>query len=350
MDFRHPFITNPRFAIYYGLFWGVAVTANILVLTLSSNLEVLEAIVQVCAFMLSFAFIGTAIWYVIKFSTLENNGFWRIVLAHTIAATIIVFIWMYVGVVIIKLFHPEPSRWFRENNMAGGIFAGYSLYTMYVVFFYAINYYNGFKEKLRNEGKLKALVKEAELHALKSQINPHFLFNSLNSISSLTMTDPERAQEMVINLSQLMRYSLKHDQNEKVTFKQELENNKLYLHIEKVRFGKKLNPVFDIKDECLKAEIPNMILQPLYENAIKYGVYEATEPVEVYTGCKIIKDGMLEITLRNTYDPDVLSKRGEGIGLRNIRERLQIIYGNPGLLKTEDNKKEFKVTLTIPQK
>jgi two-component system, LytTR family, sensor kinase len=130
---------------------------------------------------------------------------------------------------------------------------------------------------------LKSLVKEAELHALKSQINPHFLFNSLNSISSLTMTDPLKAQEMVINLSSLMRYSLKHDQVDKVPFSEELKNNQLYLQIEKVRFGNKFNAVFDIDDKCLNANIPNMILQPLYENAIKYGVYEATEPVDIIT-------------------------------------------------------------------
>jgi two-component system, LytTR family, sensor kinase len=349
MDFRHPFITNPRIAIYYGLFWVIAATANILVLILGNGVDVLDAIVQVCAFLLTFAVIGTSIWYVIKFSTIEDNSFWRIIIAHSIAASIIIFIWMYFGMVIMKLFHPITLE--REKNQfANLIFTGYFLYTIYVIFFYALNYYNGFMEKIRSEGKLKALVKEAELYALKSQINPHFLFNSLNSISSLTMTDPEKAQEMVINLSQLMRYSLKHDQNEKVSFKQELENNKLYLHIEKVRFGKKLNPSFDINEECLKAEIPNMILQPLYENAIKYGVYESTESVDVFTGCQMTKDGGLEVTIKNTYDPDVLSKKGEGIGLRNIRERLQIIYGNPGLLKVEDNKKEFKVTLTIPQK
>ncbi len=349
MDFRHPFITNPRIAIYYGLFWIVAVTANILILILSNNLNAVAAIVQVSAFMLSFAVIGTAIWYVIKFSTLENNSFWRVIFAHLIAASIIIFIWLYFGVVMIKLFYPDPAKWFETNRIANGIFGGYALYTIYVVFFYAVNYYNGFKEKLRSEGKLKALVKEAELHALKSQINPHFLFNSLNSISSLTMTDPGKAQEMVINLSQLMRYSLKHDQNEKVTFKQELENNKLYLHIEKVRFGKKLNPSFDVDEKSQNAEIPNMILQPLYENAIKYGVYEATEPVDVKTIGTMTENG-LEVIISNTYDPNVLSKKGEGIGLRNIRERLQIIYGNPGLLKISDNKKEFKVTLTIPQK
>ncbi|HKI88030.1 MAG TPA: histidine kinase [Draconibacterium sp.] len=349
MDFRHPFITNPKLAIYYGLFWVVAATGNILVLVMGNDVDVLDAVVQVSVFLLSFAVIGSAIWYVIKFSTLEDNSFWRIISAHTIAASIIILIWMYFGMVIMKLIHPVTME--REKNQfVSLIFTGYFLYTIYVVFFYALNYYNGFKEKLRNEGKLKALVKEAELHALKSQINPHFLFNSLNSISSLTMTDPDKAQEMVINLSQLMRYSLKHDQKEKVSFKQELENNKLYLHIEKVRFGKKLNPTFDINEACFEAEIPNMILQPLYENAIKYGVYEATEPVEVFTGCRITSGGKLEVTIRNTYDPDVLSKRGEGIGLRNIRDRLQIIYGNPALMRVEDNKKEFTVTLTIPQK
>lgn len=347
MDFRHPFITNPRLAIYYGLFWLVVAVANTLVLTIGNNVDYTEALAEVFAFLVSFAVIGSSIWYVIKFSTLENNNFWRILFAHLIAATIIISIWMYFGVVILKLFHPGPSFWL-EKKLVNWIFGGYMFYVMYVVFFYAVNYYQQFKEKLRNEGKLKALVKEAELHALKSQINPHFLFNSLNSISSLTMTDPGRAQEMVINLSQLMRYSLKHDQKEKVSFKQELENNRLYLKIEKVRFGSKLNPSFDVDDQCLKATIPNMILQPLYENAIKYGVYEATEPVDLFTRATMTKEG-LEICIRNTYDPDVLSKKGEGIGLRNIRERLQIIYGSAGLLKVEDSKKEFKVTLIIPQ-
>jgi LytS/YehU family sensor histidine kinase len=134
-----------------------------------------------------------------------------------------------------------------------------------------------------------------------------------------------------------------------VTLEQELNNNKLYLNIEKVRFGSKLNPIFEVDSKCLKASIPNMILQPLYENAIKYGVYEATEPVDIITICKCNED-VLEIVIKNSYDPDVLKKKGEGIGLRNIRDRLEIIYGNPLLLKLKDNKKEFTVTLTIPQK
>lgn len=347
MDFKHPFITNPRLAIFYGLFWFVAATANVLILTFSNGLDFSIALVEVFSFVLTYALIGSAIWYVIKFSTLEDHSIPRIFLAHVIAASIIVFIWMYFGVVVIKLLHPESERWIARG-MVNRIFMGYMLYVIYVVFFYAVNYYQEFNKKVRNEGKLKSLVKEAELHALKSQINPHFLFNSLNSISSLTMTDPARAQEMVINLSQLMRYSLKHEQKEKVTFRQELENNKLYLSIEKVRFGSKLNPVFELEENCLDAEIPNMILQPLYENAIKYGVYEATETVDVITHARCNKE-VLEISISNTYDKNVQSKKGEGIGLRNIRDRLQVIYGNPLFLKTITNNNEFTVILTIPQ-
>ena len=348
MDFKHPFISNSRLAFYYVLAWFAILSGSVLLKWLAYGFDPGMAIAEAFALPFTFAIIGASIWYVIKYSTLENYSPGRIILSHIIAATIIVFIWLYLGVVIIKLLHPYSEQWI-DNNLAANIFGGYMLYLTYVIFFYAVNYYHGFKEKLRNEGKLKSLVKEAELHALKSQINPHFLFNSLNSISSLTMTDPAKAQEMVINLSSLMRYSLKHDQIDKVPFSEELNNNKLYLQIEKVRFGKKLNPVFEIDENCLDALIPNMILQPLYENAIKYGVYEATEPVSIVTRSTFQND-VLEINITNNYDPNSISKKGEGIGLRNIRDRLQIIYNNPLLMKVEDNKKEFKVTLAIPQK
>ncbi len=347
MDIKHPFFSNRRLVVYYILVWAIVLTGSILIKWLAYDFSPQIAFTERMAFPFTFSIIGLSIWYVIKYNTPENNSPVKTVLYHLIGATIIVFIWIYIGVVIIKLFHPYSAQWI-ETNLVMHIFGGYMLYITYVIFFYAVNYYQGFKEKLRNEGKLISLVKEAELHALKSQINPHFLFNSLNSISSLTMTDPAKAQEMVINLSSLMRYSLKHEQIEKVTFSEELNNNKLYLQIEKVRFGNKLNPVFEIDENCLNAMIPNMILQPLYENAIKYGVYEAVEPVDIVTR-GTLRDDVLEITITNNYDPDSTGKKGEGIGLRNIRDRLQIIYNNPMLMKVEDNRKEFKVSLAIPQ-
>lgn len=350
MDFKHPFISNPRLGIYYFLVWMIIIAASVLIKWLSLGVDPGLAATEAVAFNLTYAVIGSSIWYVIKFSTIEDNPIGKIIVSHAISATVIVFIWLYTGMVIIKLLYPVHfhQHWVG-NKVTMTIFGGYMSYITFVIFFYAVNYYQKFKEKLINEGNLKSLVKEAELHALKSQINPHFLFNSLNSISSLTMIDPAKAQEMVINLSALMRYSLRHDQVDKVPLSEELKNNMLYLQIEKVRFGEKLNPVFEIDENCMQALIPNMILQPLYENAIKYGVYEATETVDVITRGRCNND-VLEITITNNYDPNALPKRGEGIGLRNVRDRLQIIYGNSMLMKVEDNKKEFKVSLVIPQK
>ena len=322
-------------------------TGNVLLRWLAYEVDPGVAALEFFAFPFMFSIIGIPVWYVIKYSTIENNSVGRILTAHLVAATIIILMWLYLGLVIMKLLHPDFDKW-SENGIPANVFFGYMLYIVYALFFYAVNYYQGFREKVINESRLKSLVKEAELHALKSQINPHFLFNSLNSISSLTLSDPAKAHEMVINLSSLMRYSFKHFQTDKVTLKEEIKNNKFYLQIEKVRFGEKLNAVFRIEESCLKMTIPNMILQPLYENAIKYGVYEATEPVDIITK-GTCRDDLLEISITNNYDPELIAKKGEGIGLRNIRDRLQIIYGSPMLMKVEDEKDKFIVTLFIPQ-
>ncbi|MBN1821087.1 MAG: histidine kinase [Prolixibacteraceae bacterium] len=348
MDFRHPFISKPKLAIAYAIFWVIISIAYFLIQWLSSGIPADKAIVEAITSVSLYGVLGTSIWYVVRFNTLEENTYSRFFIVHIISAAIILILWLYIGAVIIKLFFPIDESWTNEF-LPARIYSGFMFYLFYVIFFYAVTYYQNFKDKVRRESELKALVKEAELHALKSQINPHFLFNSLNSISSLTMSDPQKAQEMVINLSSIMRYSLKYDQNEVVTFGTEIENIKMYLQIEKVRFGKKLNPVFEISESCLDAEIPNMILQPLFENAIKYGVYEATEPVDVVTSCRKV-DNFIEIKIRNNYDPEVLHKKGEGIGLRNIRDRLQVIYNNPGLIKIRDFNNNFTVTLMIPQK
>lgn len=348
MEFKHPFISSPRLTAYYFVIWAIIITGGILLEWLAYSEELRIALAEAVIFPMLFSILGLSIWYVIKAGSIESSKFLRVIFVHTIAATILNSIWLYVGFVIVKLFNMQANLWL-EDNLALAFFIGYMLYLSYILFFYAVSYYHGFKEKLRNEKNLKLLVREAELHALKSQINPHFLFNSLNSISSLTMTNPGKAQEMVIILSSLMRYSLRHNQVDMVAFNEELENNKLYLQIEKVRFGKKLNALFEIEDNCYHAKVPSMILQPLYENAIKYGVYEATEPVTISTLGRCINND-LEITICNTYDPKIMPRKGEGIGLRNIRDRLQLIFGNPMLMKVENIENQFIVTIAIPQK
>jgi LytS/YehU family sensor histidine kinase len=199
------------------------------------------------------------------------------------------------------------------------------------------------------EARLNTLLKESELNMLKSQINPHFLFNSLNSISSLTVINPEKAREMVIKLSDFLRYSVSSGAGNLTSLAEELENIKRYLEIEKIRFGDKLVYELNVNPQCVEQKIPVMILQPLYENAIKHGVYESTNQVLIETECRV-NSGCSEIRIVNDFDPDAIPRIGAGVGLNNIRERLRLTYHRNDLLKTFKEGNRFYVELKIPDK
>jgi len=344
----HPFIQNRKILVYYIAFWLILGIVGIFVQWLYYDVPFKQSLIGSVVDILIYPTIGLSIWFAIKYNQFEDYEILRILIFHLIFATIIVGLWIYLGITLTRLFDESMVNHYY-SRVGEKIIGGYILYTIFVIFFSAINYYQNFKEKIKQESELKALIREAELQALKAQINPHFLFNSLNSVSSLTISNPEKAQEMVINLSNFMRYSLMHDETETVPFSKELENIKLYLGIEKVRFGSKLNTEFDIAEKCGDLLIPNMILQPLYENAIKYGVYETTGQVSIKTTSSC-DESFLHITIINDFDPGAVHKKGEGIGLRNIRQRLAIIYKNPDLLQIEGHETYFEVKLSIPQK
>jgi len=227
------------------------------------------------------------------------------------------------------------------------IVMGVIFYTVIALVYYLFIYYINLQEKVKVESRLREVLKETELNMLKSQINPHFLFNSLNSISSLTITNPEKAREMVIKLSDFLRYSVSHNATSFTTLEKEMANIRHYLEIEKVRFGDKLIFSFNLEGSCRNHLIPVMLLQPLFENAIKHGVYESTEQVSIKMDCEY-KEGYLEITIVNDFDPNAHARKGTGIGLKNIRERLRLLYKNDKLLRTVVEGTRFSVFLSLP--
>lgn len=345
---KHPFINNRLLSVYYVVFWLVMGALNFLVQVLWYDVGIKLGLIESVIIFVLYPLMGTSIWYIIQYNGLNENKWLKNLLFHLVAASILNVIWLYFSYMLVKTFNAEQLA-YTSRSLPLKVQAGYLLYAIYVVFFYAVNYYNTLKDKIKRESELKMLIRDAELSALKSQINPHFLFNSLNSISSLTLSKPEKAQEMVINLSSFMRYSLQHSREETVSLRDELDHIKLYLGIEKIRFGKKLNPVFEVEEACLEARIPNMILQPLFENAIKYGVYEAIEPVSIVMRCQP-GNHAVQISIENEYDPGTMKHKGEGIGLKNIRQRLELIYSNPNLLRISDLGNSFKVEIVLPQK
>jgi two-component system, LytTR family, sensor histidine kinase AlgZ len=182
------------------------------------------------------------------------------------------------------------------------------------------------RETDKTEQNLRVLAREAELKALRAQLNPHFLFNSLNSISALTTLDPKRAREMCVLLSDFLRKSLKLGERPLVNLSEELDLLRSYLAIEHIRFGSRLNVDWTIAPEAEDVQIPTLLLQPLVENAIKHGIAAIPEGGTIRISA-IKKGGFVEIQLENPVDQDAEPPIGLGMGLKQVKMRLQGRYG-----------------------
>lgn len=188
-----------------------------------------------------------------------------------------------------------------------------------------------------------------QLNSLQQQFKPHFLFNSLNSINALTLQNPEEARRMIHLLSEFMRGSVKEDQSELVQLSQEINHIQLYTNIEKVRFGDRLVVNFSIPEKCKELLIPSLILQPIIENAIKYGLYGHTENVIINVSA-VCEKNSLNIEISNPHDSNTqLSSKGTGYGLSSIRKKMLILFNQNNLLQTSEKNGIFTTTLKVPQ-
>jgi two-component system sensor histidine kinase AlgZ len=200
----------------------------------------------------------------------------------------------------------------------------------------------------RKESESHMLAREAELQMLRTQVNPHFLFNSLNSISALTTIDAKAAREMTIALAQFFRQTLALAAVEKITLASELALCESFLTVEKIRFGAKLGTVIDADPEALQCLIPPMILQPLLENAIKHGIRGIAEGGIIAVNISA-RDGWLHIVIDNPVDPDAPSAPGNGMGLQNIQRRCAALYDERArIVWRRNDDQRFVVEMTLP--
>jgi two-component system LytT family sensor kinase len=207
------------------------------------------------------------------------------------------------------------------------------------------------QEANRRKEEAEKMTKDAELFKLRQQLQPHFLFNSLNSISALAGIQPEKARHMVLQLSDFLRGTLKRDEQQWVTLEEELRHLGLYLDIEKVRFGQRLQTVTEISEEVKQMHIPALLLQPVVENAIKFGLYDTIGEVIITISASAAEDkNQLLITITNPFDEDTaVTTQGTGFGLASIQRRLFLLFARHDLLQTSKSKNIFITTLLIPQ-
>ena len=345
----NPILRNRINLLMYLLAWMLVSGIQAGILVFYIRLEALHAVTDSIVFNTLFFLIALVVWYPVRYIPLSNKNIFFVVLNLLALGILVIVVWMSAGFFIMKTIFSDDEAFMQSLllSVPYRIISGILLFIVMLMVYYLIVYSRNLKERIQNEAGLKALVKEAELNLLKSQINPHFLFNSLNSVSSLTLHDPAGAREMIIKLSDFLRYSLKYTEKDKNPLKDEMENIRRYLDIEKVRFGEKLQFFIDCDKPSETWFVPNMILQPLFENAVKHGVYESTEPVTIDMKCRVEK-GMLGIRITNNFDQDSPGRRGAGIGLKNIRERLRLIYGREDLMHFRKEDGSFTINLFFP--
>jgi two-component system, LytTR family, sensor kinase len=209
--------------------------------------------------------------------------------------------------------------------------------------------FNQQQRETERENETAKLAKEAELFNLRQQLQPHFLFNSLNSINALIGARPAEARNMLQQLSSFLRSTLTKEDNQRVTLQEELQQLELYLAIEKVRFGNRMQTEIKTEDAALQLKLPALLLQPLVENAIKFGLYGTIGKTTIELHASVINN-QLVIAIINPFDNDSApDEKGTGFGLNSVKRRLYLLFARNDLVETEINGNQFIVSVTIPQ-
>ena len=206
-----------------------------------------------------------------------------------------------------------------------------------------------YKENEQRKTEAEKIAREAELFKLRQQLQPHFLFNSLNSISALAISEPPLARKMIQQLSDFLRGTLKKEDQQHINWNEELQYLNLYLEIEKVRFGHRLSTVINSSPETGTAQLPSMLLQPIVENAIKFGLYDTTEAITISIKAEV-ENNNLVVTVQNPFDPETSRpNQGTGFGLRSVQRRLYLLYGRSDLLEGRVLDSMYITIIKIPQ-
>jgi LytS/YehU family sensor histidine kinase len=248
--------------------------------------------------------------------------------------------------------HPPLDLPAAEKSWAGTFLAlfGFNLliYGAVVVAWYAVTYYRDLQDRRVEAAELQGLLQQAQLHALRSQLNPHFLFNTLHSIAELVHENPRLAEQMLLRLSELLRKALHSSAAQEIALTEELDFVKGYLEIEQLRLGDRLSVVWDISPDSRGARIPSLLLQPLVENAIQHGIAPSSQPGRLSIHTR--RDGdFLEVQIHDNGSglPVNGSAGRNGIGLANTRDRLQRLYG-PCQRFELINDRGLRVTVRLP--
>jgi two-component system sensor histidine kinase AlgZ len=345
----HPILARGRLALYLGS-W--VLVGSLLAALIAGQRSLMWSSAALVALPLSaaYAFVCQSAWYVARSLPLSSTHILRVVATALATSLISSSAWLLVARLWIRalasrgwLGRPSPDLGALDPFIFG---VGVLLYLLSLAIGYLLITFQDTQDAEQRALRVQVLAREAELRSLRAQIDPHFLFNSLHSISALTAVDPPAARKMCLLLAEFLRASLALEGEERITVARELRLVEHFLGVERVRFGERLK--VDIRPgnagECT---LPPLLLQPIVENAVTHGVAHVLEGGTVRV--QATRNGRtLSIVVENPCDPDRPRGIGTGVGLANVRARLRAAHGAEGRVQATERDGVWRVEVTIP--
>ncbi len=341
-----PILSDKRLRIFFAAWWLLCIALQFFILkqtNIDNTHAISDSLVSIILLAAGSFFISNSMKYYLP----RKEKYWYIL----IISITVTFFWFLAdrGVLWMILKDGDPYLKFIRTTALIRFGAGFLLLSSMSMFSLMWYGQQEYKELANRKTETEQLSREAELFKLRRQFQPHFLFNSLNSISALIGSNPEKARHMIYQLSDFLRGTLKKDEQQWIALEEEIQYLQLYLEIEKVRFGHRLQTEIVVSEEALQFKLPALILQPVVENAIKFGLYDTTEDVLIKLQADI-KNGSLTISVQNPFDPETAHpSKGTGFGLRSIKRRLFLLFARNDLLKTTVEDSHFITNIIIPQ-
>jgi two-component system, LytTR family, sensor histidine kinase AlgZ len=346
----HPLLARQRHLVLYLTVW--LLVGSLLAALLSGQADLGWALASAIAWPLAlvFGFVCLSTWYVARSMPLAGSGAVRVIATSLTGAIVSAGAWLLIGrgwVMVVTRRSADADTARIAAALDPLLFGfGVLLYLLSVAVGYLFVAFEASQEAERRGLQVQVLAREAELRSLRAQIDPHFLFNSLNSISALTTADPAAARRMCLLLGDFLRESLALGGQDRITLARELALVDRFLAIERVRFGPRLGAEISAGDAgaCL---VPPLLLQPLVENAVTHGIAHMIDGGTIRVAAER-RGSVVRIVVENPSDPDRPSGRGTGVGLSNARARLQALHGQDAVLAVHEQDAVWRAEVTIP--
>jgi len=345
----HPVLTNLRRLALYVFTWLLLAVLLALLVMEPGRRGIPAAVLLTLPPTILYAFVCLAAWYPVRALPLERTNAWTLLISHAFAAMVLSGVWVMLFRFSAQLSAPmlEGGAAAIEHRAPALFVAGALLYLLAVAFHYLLGAIERSAQIEKQEIEVRMLSREAELKVLKAQLDPHFLFNSLNSISSLCGSNPASARTLTTLLAEYLRKSLRTGDAQSITLSEELELASSYLAIERIRFGPRLELAQEIEESVRGYRVPPLLLQPLVENAVKHGIGQLLEGGTLQIAAR--RDGgSVRISVDNACDPDRVPQQGENIGLANTRRRVATFYGPGARVEIVDEPTRYRVALVLP--